>query len=589
MSRQPVRNAAEKTDATKPAPIAGDGKSAQMWTGAARIDLLAVSKELEAARSRIEERFVEGGAALMSAHDIVTRLMEAIGGITGALDDEGCEEAARRLVATMSGLGDLVRTEQATGQRLRAILGDGEAIVPRIDDMQRSLRYLSVCAMETRVAGAGVPEFIQFADDVVKYVGSAAGQIGVFADKVGHLSREIATTVADDGKAGIASRVPAVSAQLDEALRAVRQRRAELRSLADNAAHVAAAVQARVGKVLSALQIGDVTRQRIEHVQTGIAILREQLDSCASARQAEGLAEVGTRLLAAQTSALIKDFVEQTRIVVGAIEGLAGDATRLLALTGKAGGNDGDPIRAIERGVGLARDVVRDIEQSGARNAAAHGATRRVATELLSNMGNIGNLRSVRDDIRCLAINAYLRSNRLGSEGRGVGVVAAEMNTYAARLGVAAEGILQSLSAMQATATTEDGEGTAVNLAGELDGALATLREAHGRTGHFLTEAAQNGHAVADRIGHIARDIDFRKDLGEHLETCRRLFGIGDERRGVSEDEDHAAFSERLFPVYTMAVERDVHRSILKVGAAGTGTTATAAATGDDLFDDLLF
>lgn len=555
-----------------------------------QIDLRAVSGELEAARSRIEERFVEGGEALMAAHDIVVRLMEAIDGVTGALDDDTSDGAAGRLGATLSGLGGLVRTEAAAGRHLRAILSDGEAIAPRINDMQRSLRYLSVCAMETRIAGAGVPEFIQFADDVVKYVGSAASQIDVFADKVGHLTREVAAAVADDGKTRLADRVPAVSTQLDGALRALKQRRAELRSLAGNAAHVTRAVQARVGKVLSALQIGDVTRQRIEHVQAGIAILLDQLDRCASPRQAEGLTEVGIRLLAAQTSALIKDFTEQTRVVVGAIEGLAGDATRLVALTGKAGGgDDGDPIREIERGVGLARDVVRDMELSGARTVAAYGATRQVATELLSNMGNIGNLRSVRDDIRCLAINAYLRSNRLGSGGRAVGVVAAEMNTYAARLGVAAEGILQSLSAMQATANAKTDEAVAINLVGELDGALGTLREADDRTAHFLTEAAQNGHAVADRIGHIAHDIDFRKDLGERLETCRRLFGLTADGGVVSEDEAHADFSERLFSVYTMAAERDVHRSILRVGGATTEGGAVAATVADDELDDMLF
>lgn len=558
-----------------------------------RADLRAVSDELEAARSQIEQRFVEGGQALMAAYDIVTRLKDAIEGVTGALDDRTCEEAGARLTATLNGLGDLVKAETAASQRLHGILTDGQQISPRIDDMQRSLRYLSICAMETRIAGAGVPEFMQFADDVVKYVSSAASQIDVFACKVGKLTSEIAVAVSGEGNSALSTRVPAVSAQLVQALGGVRQRRAELRDLATSAAKVAAVVQERVGKVLSALQIGDVTRQRIEHVQTGIAILEDQMERCVSERQANDLAAVGTRLLSAQTSALIKDFGEQTRVVVSTIEDLAGDASRLVALTSKAGGNDCDAIRAIERGVGLARDMVRDIEVSGERAVSAYGATRQVATELLSNMGNIGNLRSVRDDIRCLAINAYLRSNRLGSDGKAVGVVAAEMNTYAARLGVAAEGILRSLSDMQTMAgTLEAADGPRLDLVGELDSAVATLRDAHDRMGHFLTEAAEDGNAVAARIGHIARDIDFRRDLGERLEASRRLFGTPASLVEASDSEDHAAFSEQVFAIYTMASERDVHRSILKVSAATPAmivTTAAVTAEEDDSLDDMLF
>lgn len=558
-----------------------------------RADLRAVSDELEAARSQIEERFVEGGQALMAAFDIVTRLKDAIEGITGALDDRTCDEAATRLTSTLTGLHDLVTNEAAANQRLSSILTDGQQISPRIDDMQRSLRYLSICAMETRIAGAGVPEFMQFADDVVKYVSSAASQIDVFASKVGKLTSEIAVAVSGEGSSSLAARVPAVSAQLVEALGGVKQRRAELRDLATGAAKVAAVVQERVGKVLSALQIGDVTRQRIEHVQTGITILEEQMEHCVSERQASDLADVGTRLLSAQTSALIKDFHEQTRVVVSTIEDLAGDASRLVSLTTRVGGNDCEAIRAIERGVGLARDMVRDIETSSARAVSAYGATQQVATELLSNMGNIGNLRSVRDDIRCLAINAYLRSNRLGTDGRAVGVVAAEMNTYAARLGVAAEGILRSLSDMQTTAgTLETADGPRLDLVGELDGAVAMLRDAHDQMGHFLTEAAEDGNAVAERIGHIARDINFRRDLGERLEACRRLFGTPTGFGNSGDSEEHAAFSEKVFSIYTMASERDVHRSILKVSAATPAmivTTATVAADEDDSLDDMLF
>lgn len=554
-----------------------------------RPDLRAISDQLEAARSRIEERFVEGGKALMAAYDIVARLLAAIEGITGALDDHACDEAAARLTATLKGLTELVEIETAAGVRLASVLAAGEAITPRTRDMQRSLRYLTTCAMETRIAGAGVTEFAQFADDVDKYVGSAIGQIDVFAAKVGDLSTQLAAACAGGKSTSLEAQVSAVSSTLTDALEAVRRRREDLRRLAAGTADVAKSVQEKVGKVLSALQVGDVARQRIEHVQAGIAILMDELDRCSSERQAEALTQVAIRLLAAQTSAMIKDFTEQTRVVVASIEGLAGEAERVLALNGKAGCGGSETMQAIEEGVSLTRNVVGEIEQSSELASAAYAATKQVATELLSNMGNIGNIRSVRDDIRCLAINAYLRSNRLGAKGRAVGVVAAEMNTYAARLGVAAEDILLRLSTMRETAAGIDIEDRdrRVDIVGEVDGAVATLREANIRTGQYLKEAAESGNAIADRIGHIARDIDFAKDLGEHLEACRRLFG-NDGHLGLAADaKDHAGFSERLFAVYTMAAERDTHRAIL--GSSGAPAPAATPKDSEDLFDDVLF
>ncbi|MCM5553246.1 hypothetical protein [Pleomorphomonas sp. NRK KF1] len=552
-------------------------------------DLRAVSDQLEAARSQIEERFVEGGKALMAAYDIVARLLAAIDGITGALDDHACDEAAARLTATLKGLSDLVETETAAGQRLASVLEDSEAITPRIRDMQRSLRYLNTCAMETRIAGAGVSEFAQFADDVDKYVGSAIEQIEIFADKVGQLSAQVAAACVGGKGTGIANQVTTVSSTLTEALEAVRNRRAGLRRLANGTADVAKSVQEKVGKVLSALQAGDVARQRIEHVQAGIAMLLDELAKCTSEQQAEALSQAGIRLLAAQTSALIKDFTEQTRVVVATIEGLAGEASRVLTLTGKAGCAGGGEMQTIEDGVGLTRGVVGDIERSGALAAAAYASTKQVATELLSNMGNIGNIRSVRDDIRCLAINAYLRSNRLGPKGRAVGVVAAEMNTYAARLGVAAEDILQRLSTMRETSAGIDAERESrrVDIVGEIDGAVATLREANVRTSLHLKEAEESGNAVADRIAHIARHIDFSKDLGEHLHACHRMFGSNDNLAPVENPGDHEAFSKRLFAVYTMAAERDIHQTIL--GGSMRAPPAAPATESEDLFDDVLF
>jgi hypothetical protein len=555
------------------------------------LDLRSVSNEFETARSLIEDRFIKGGDALMTAHDIVSALLGALDGVTGALSDDATDAAIGRLAATMEALARLVEIDTASRAKLAAIVADGGAIAPRIADMQGALRYLATCAIETKIAGAGVPEFVSFADDVTAYVTNAGTQVAQFADKVASLNRQLAGAADHGAGSDFADKVPRVTRTLHDAAEAVRIARASLGKLAGGAETIANSVQAKVAKVLSALQIGDVTRQRIEHVQAGIALLTEALASKLSPEADAALEAAGISVLRAQTTALIKDFHLGSSVIVSTIDGLAFEAERILTLTRTAAERDADPITAIKEGVALAHTIVSHIEDASIRAAAAHAAACDVATELLGNMGSIGNLRNVRDDIRCLAINAYLRSNRIGEKGRAVGVVAAEMNNYASRLGVAAESILSRLGAMRQAAAELGATGAPQGLAGDLDTAEATLRQAALSIRNHIETVKENGHAVAERIGRIAGELDFRSELGERLEKCRQTLSTLP-AEACPDDSRLAEFSSRLYAVYTMASERDIHLANLSVPGADLvvpGTTKVETGTDEGLFDDVLF
>lgn len=554
-------------------------------------DLRGVSDQLETARSLIEDRFLKGGAALMTAHDLVTGLLTALEGFASGLSNEAADTASDKLVGTMAHLARLVEAEKATQGQLAAIAANGREILPQIKDMQGALHYLSTCAIETRIAGAAVPEFLSFADDVTNYVRSASEQVAVFAARVTALNTELVTS--SDGRAGrdLAASVPQVTAALDDAVGKMQRRRAELRRLAQSAEAVARGVAAKVAKVLSALQIGDVTRQRIEHVQAGLALLGTLLDASAADGDDTALTTVAIGVLGAQTDGLIRDFHEGTRTIVDTIEGLGEEAKRILALTNGSTGGTEDPMIAIEDGIHRARAIVLGIEANSDRAAAAYAATREVATELLSNMGSIGNLRNVRDDIRCLAINAYLRCNRIGEKGRAVGVVAAEMNNYATRLGSAAEAILDRLTSMERATAGIGGDEGRVDLAGDLDFASDTLRGVCDVAIRHLSDVTTNGSVVSERIGKIVSTLDFRSDLGNHLEDCRRYFSNARGAEGLT-DPRLAEFSARLFDVYTMASERDIHRALLPIGlsaAPDSSVGASEAAADYDTLDDALF
>jgi methyl-accepting chemotaxis protein len=227
-----------------------------------------------------------------------------------------------------------------------------------------------------------------------------------------------------------------------------------------------------------------------------------------------------------------------------------------------------DPMQAVEKGVTAARGLVVEIAAAQRRAGEARDAAWQLATELLDDMGRIGNLRNVRDDIRCLAINAFLRCARMGAKGRAVGVIATEMNTAAERLGNTAEGILGRVADIRTQADRLSGGEARQNIASELDDVTATLRSANASTGSQLDVISRRGSAVVARIGRIVDDLDFGRSLGESLAECAsalRLDGYVATASRIDVDSDSIRkFSKYQYDFYTMASERDVHISILE-------------------------
>ncbi len=562
----------------------------------------AVYQRLEVARSAIEERFLAGGDVLVRANEIVSRLLDSVEGIVTAMDEGHAATATQRLAATVQQLRSLTESEKLQQDGLNGVLQDGNAIGPLITDMQKTLAYLNTCAVATRITSAGMEEFAGFADDILTAVTDASRQVTGFAQRVDQLGSQLRSAQAG-GKAAIttfASTIPGVAETLLAASTTIDQRRRDLGKIAAQSAQLALGVRTKVSRVLSALQIGDVTRQRIEHVQSGIRIFQD-LARIAAPQEADAARDVVIRLLLAQLGALTSALDDGSRDIIATIEGFGRDADTILSLRGRSNGSDikggADTIGAIERGVERTRSLVDEIETASNNASEARTATLETASELLSSMGSIGNLRSVKDDIRCLSINAYLRCYRMGTKGRAVGVIATELSTYAERLGTSAAGVLQRLSKMKDAASMLGfGDGSEHgNLKAELEGAAEALREISLRTDHHLEEMSHYGDAIAQRIGGMAHELDFQSNLTEALVAC------GDMLKSIDRSALNASlassligsFSTELYQIYTMASERDVHREIIPTIAMTFGNKTESCVdkrdSDQELFEDALF
>jgi hypothetical protein len=97
---------------------------------------------------------------------------------------------------------------------------------------------------------------------------------------------------------------------------------------------------------------------------------------------------------------------------------------------------------------------------------------------------------------------------------------------------------------------------------------------------------------VFTKVSAAIGSLDFESELGEVLDDCVATANeIADVADGDISDiaADVAELGNRIHRIYTMASERDIHRSYFAVDAVAEAPAAVKATTDEELYDDALF
>ncbi len=512
---------------------------------------------LEGARSRIEQRFLDGGVVLLGVLDVLNRLVASLENLSGSLGGEDTEATTARLLATIDQLTALPGIEETRQQRLAGVALTEKSLGAHIATMQETLRYLRTFATTAKITGAAAG----CGDALERFRGSVP-------DIAGNLSRN----AADLGT----------------------QRR-HLSQLAGKVGALARGVQGKVATTLSAMQIGDITRQRIEHCQSALTMLEAELaaggfDDEASTR----LTQFIRHLVHAQLDEIARDFERECRTVVQTIRSFGADVDNLMTLYRDMDAGDGASadraMRTLEADITAARAVVRDIEQVADKANTLGESTVATVHELLKGVKTI---QLVRTDIQYMALNTNLRCSKLGEEGRAINVVTAELRSFSSQLDETAERILTALQSLEEDAGKLGAVGAAGgdSLDARLEDVLGHLRHTGDRMEEDMTALRACAVDVTATAGRMAEGLDFNAELGDVLADCTARAG---ELSGPGlPDTDGlepvlADLGARIARTYTMVSERDVHARIFGTAAE---PPAVSAATGsdEDLFEDALF
>jgi hypothetical protein len=561
-----------------------------------------MAETLERARTLIESRFLDAGDVLSNAVDGIAALVAALDALTNALSPS-------TIAATTQQLTDAAATilalpaEQMTRSTAMAKLDGWRAVLSLgVEDMRRSLAYMRAFTVSIKITASGIasvePEFHDFAQETCLRVESGRIEIDGLEENLLKLKNELRRALprADALARGCAAMIPAVPDQLLASASIMAEHRSRVAAAIAEAGLLARDVRKKVTRILGALQIGDSTRQRVEHVQAGINLL-DALDPEIPRREATQIRALFCALLAAQLNSTLADFTHDVTAISSGLAGLAQDASSLLRLRDVAygttnGGADGF-IQALERRVSAAVALVEEIEQA---DAMARETGRRAAEAAQRLSDRLGAIQVMKSDVLYMALNTTLKSARLGEDGRPLSIISSELRVHAGYLDKTAASCMEALKTLvdAAAALSRDNGGEQGAGAGAaLEAAIGGIKRAGEQTEHDVATLAAQGEAVLKLLKQSTQRLDFQKEIGGTLnQVALGLAGRAADaaKCGAEIQAPLAALFAKLSAIYTMAKEREIQAGIAaEWGIALPAAPAPAAVAETDVFEDELF
>lgn len=558
-----------------------------------------VGARLEAARGAIEGRFLEVGDVLSTVVDGMNALIGALDRMREGISGGEVSAATRQLgeaSSTLKSLPDMLRERR---ERLGQLVKVGDALSERIDEMRQHLAYLRVFGVNIKITSGGIvaagPEFAIFAQEICDCIELGRGQLDTFRADLSGLDTALRGALVQEDALGrrCEDLLPAVPDALSGQAEAVAAHQARIGEITEQVAGLAREVRKKIGAALAALQIGDITRQRIEHVQLGLRLLASPQVAALQPEPRDRLTGFMNRLLAAQLAATIEDFHRDVSRIGDNVGAIALDAGEILKLRdhaqGRSAGGETSFLRGLEASVGQAFALVDDID-AGERQAEQVGqAAAQSAQDLSAQIAAIQNMRA---DVQMMALNTTLKCSRIGETGKPLGVIAVELRQHATHLETSAA---RTLTALESLAASAEGQAAQARGAGGAAQASAALRDAVDRirtTGDAvegdLADAARQGGEVVDMLRRAAARFDFQRQIGVFLDQGADALA----REAGPEDAPLGDVMAVLSPMladmaraYTMAQEREVHAAL----TAGLGEVVVETAMAEAVADDDVF
>jgi methyl-accepting chemotaxis protein len=584
------------------------GATAPRDTDRALDTLERVLSEIGEAARMTEGTFVGIGQRLEASINTIDGLTSTFKTLMEELGSEELVQATADLSQVSSRIGAFANAPRDSEAVLGRIGALTDAMTGRVGRMRKAVQAVDVLAVNAKIAAAhlktGGEGFATFAEEITKAMKVAEENLDGFAEQLDLMSERLTAATANQR---------ALSQQRDQAIRTIPDQLARsvsaIAGRRRQAENTAAAIQRktvevgqRVGTAVMAMQIGDTSRQRIEHSEFALTLVarlfgrdtRSAVDfdlSAVPAKEKQRILDAITALTLAQLGDTADELDSQVGEIAASLGELAGDAHEIAGLGQQTYSSDGAQagsfLSELEEDVSHARRLLEDL-----RNAQTEGdgVMAGVLETTKTLVRNISAIQSLESDIRLMGLNTTLRSSRLGNEGRALTVIAQELRTCSNLTATEAEAVLSDLDAMvEAAGASSGADPERLSEITDLTDILVRSVDRLSKTADSLSSALETldreSETVASSLRQTSTEIRAKADIGAALRhASTALAGVQGDSPIDEEMGDPGQIFAAIFGKYTMAREREVHARVLKCELPAVAEAPAAGAANDDIF-----
>jgi len=535
------------------------------------------------------------GVGLGDAVPGLNELAQTFGAVADLLEGPQMSAAARDLSVIAQDLARTAAQVEHEGRALQDLVKLNDDIGPQVGALQAFVRTVAALVFTLKIESAQLPaqsgEMTAFAKTLQGLAEQARDSLDAYHATQTRLDATLRASAA--AQAEFQGRhqqaLAAIAADMLGGLEALAERRTRTLASLHEIGGLSREIGERTGACVVALQIGDSTRQRVEHAAAGLELAADALDGVAGfAADGERAAARAAHLQTLQLAQTRLDFERETQTIGQSLVALSTQAQQLedrgRRLFGAQQSDDGSFLEALARQLSAAHMLVEEGLKAREGVDAAKDAVAVTMAELETRTANLVETAA---DVTMIGTNASLRSSRLGDAGKGITLVAAELRGFGREIRVAVSQLADALSRIVAfvdqfaRAQRELDAERMARLAQRMQAAIeifggggARMSEALRRLG----EVAAGAREKLDRSGGtLAASGGVGPELAQgELEIAGLVGGLGG-AGPLSRDIDEW-LDERLRPAYSMADERRIHDAFTGIAHAPEPEPVEAAA-----------
>ena len=564
----------------------------------------------------IEDGFLKAGEQLGNAVESLHNITSSCRDLSSRMAENELAASTERLEHALLEVAHLANAVGAGHQSLAELTGLAGTIGDRINRLSRTIGEVEILGINAKVEAAHVTSRNVDFSVFTREIGRLAELAG---DSLTKLSRELFALgrLINDARASQESfekenqkSLAAIARRLEDNLRKVKGRQETAVAASIGIGKWSREIAANVAQAVRDLQIGDITRQQVEHVQHGLEVIGrlltssdEQTGADKADERPELLMAAVCRLEAAQLKKARDDLARESDQIVSTLSALAGEADDIrlkgAEVCGSGAVDGASFLSELSRDLDQARTLLEKYAQA---RSAIEDVTRSVSAGVSEMVKYLAAVHSIEADMRVMGLNATLKCGRLGNEGRALSVIAQELRGFANRTAEDGKVIMSGLEQLIGRANSLAGSDQVSEAAeiGELIGDMTVSVRALETAGNDLAVPLASLERESERIGSILNQAIAQVTgclaCGEILRQVLSMLDALVASVPQTPSDDIQMVKERVLRMmkgrYTMASEREIHTLFDQIdggnAAPATKAGSSPSETAGDI-DDLLF